>query len=193
LFEIDVIASHIFGEEFKWYNYRLDRIQDLQPKSWEADKLTQSLQAEIQEKEQIKPEYTPEHIQKQLESAYGFDFYNESATMLLRFNRDFSQRHIQGTNRHNTFKQQKKVIEFVREHLKLETDLTTQQKQSLFNKIQNSLNDYDYYSLEYRVGDNNVIMRLRAWCPNVEVILPWNLRQRMKEDIEKTWRLYESD
>lgn len=36
-------------------------------------------------------------------------------------------------------------------------------------------------------------MRLRSWSPNVEVILPGKLRQRMKEDIEKTWKLYESD
>jgi CRISPR-associated protein (TIGR03985 family) len=116
--------------------------------------------------------------------------------MLLRFNRDFSQRHIQDTNRHPTFtaiNKQERVTKFVTEQLKLETALTTQQQQSLLTKVQNAFDDYDYYTLDYRVGDNNVIMRLRAWCPNVEVILPWKLRQRMKEDIEKTWKLYESD
>ena len=33
-------------------------------------------------------------------------------------------------------------------------------------------------------------MRLRAWGAKVEVILPWNLRQRMKEEIETNYKLY---
>lgn len=36
-------------------------------------------------------------------------------------------------------------------------------------------------------------MRLRAWCPNVEVLLPWDLRRRIREDMAKTWKLYEDD
>jgi CRISPR-associated protein (TIGR03985 family) len=39
-------------------------------------------------------------------------------------------------------------------------------------------------------NDNNIVMRLRAWGPNVEVILPWHFRQRMTEDVEATYKLY---
>ena len=50
-----------------------------------------------------------------------------------------------------------------------------------------------YYTMNYRDGDNSVIMRLRAWCPNVEVLFPFDLRDRMREDMEKTWDLYKDD
>jgi len=48
-----------------------------------------------------------------------------------------------------------------------------------------------YYKLCYRVGDHNVIMRLRSWGPNVEVILPGDLRAQIKEYLEKNCKLYQ--
>ena len=116
------------------------------------------------------------------------------STMLLRFNRDFSDRYIQNTDRHSTFKQinSKKAKDFIQRQLKTNIYLDSSQKKQLTNILDCNLED-TYYLLDYRVGDNNVIMRLRAWCPNVEVIYSWNLRQRMREDIEQTWKLYESD
>ena len=177
---------------FNWYNYRLERIKNLQKKSWQANSTTQALQTEIYRENSLKYEYTPEYIQKQLNLAYGFDFYRPLSTMLLRFNRDFSQRYIENTDRHPTFlpiNDQQKLENLIAKS----GQLTSQQQQYLLEKVTNNIDDYDCYSLNYRVRDNNVIMRLRSWSPNVEVILPWDLRQRMKEDIEKTWKLYESD
>lgn len=112
--------------------------------------------------------------------------------MLLRFNHDFSRNYINNTDRHPTFikiNREENLKQLIIKH----QDLTEKQQQYLLDKIQDTTNNYDYYSLNYRVDDNNVIMRLRSWSPNVEVILPWNLRQRMKQDMEKTWKLYESD
>ncbi|WP_302480962.1 hypothetical protein [Nostoc sp. TCL240-02] len=34
------------------------------------------------------------------------------------------------------------------------------------------------------------MMRLRAWEPKVEVLLPGELRSRMANDIQETWKLY---
>ena len=179
---------------FTWYNYRLERINNLSSSSWDKSKITQQLKTIIHQNERVKSEYKPEHIYLELESAYGFDFYRPRATMLLRFNRDFNDRYIQNTDRHPTFKQidLKQAKDFIKSQLKTDNDLDSSQKKQLTNILDRNLED-TYYLLDYRVGDNNVIMRLRAWCPNVEVIYPWNLRQRMREDIEQTWRLYESD
>ncbi|MDF5731816.1 MAG: TIGR03985 family CRISPR-associated protein, partial [Rhizonema sp. PD38] len=47
-----------------------------------------------------------------------------------------------------------------------------------------------YCKVDYRVKDNNIVMRLRAWGPNVEVILPLHFRQDMKKDMEATYKLY---
>ena len=70
--------------------------------------------------------------------------------------------------------------------------MTNQKREQLKAQIKNYPDD-GYYTLKYRKNENSVIMRLRAWCPNVEVLLPWDLRQRMKEDMQKTWKLYEND
>jgi CRISPR-associated protein (TIGR03985 family) len=47
-----------------------------------------------------------------------------------------------------------------------------------------------YYSLQYRHGDNNVTMRLRAWRPKVEILLPYDLRQKVTADIVQEIGLY---
>ncbi|MBE9176702.1 TIGR03985 family CRISPR-associated protein, partial [Synechocystis salina LEGE 06155] len=51
---------------------------------------------------------------------------------------------------------------------------------------------HSYYRMDYRVDDNNVIMRLRAWGPNVEVLFPLQLRQRMADDSKTMATLYQS-
>jgi CRISPR-associated protein (TIGR03985 family) len=46
-------------------------------------------------------------------------------------------------------------------------------------------------------GGNNVeadvIMRLRSWGHNVEILCPPDLRQRMKEDYQKAWKIYQDN
>ena len=42
----------------------------------------------------------------------------------------------------------------------------------------------------FLINNNIFLMRLRAWGPNVEVILPWDLRQRMKTEMEATYSMY---
>ena len=52
--------------------------------------------------------------------------------------------------------------------------------------------------MNYRHGEHggynvepDVIMRLRAWGHNVEVLYPADLRKRMKEDYQKAWDIYQ--
>lgn len=47
------------------------------------------------------------------------------------------------------------------------------------------------YSLHYRVGDNSVIMRLRAWGHNVEVLFPDDLRDRIIKDLHAAYQVYQ--
>jgi CRISPR-associated protein (TIGR03985 family) len=63
------------------------------------------------------------------------------------------------------------------------------QKKQIISNIETHPADI-YCLIDYRENDNNIIMRLRAWGDNVEVMLPEQLRQRMKKDIEQTWQLY---
>jgi CRISPR-associated protein (TIGR03985 family) len=61
-------------------------------------------------------------------------------------------------------------------------------------KLQTRMNlfpDDAYYKLNYRVDDNDVIMRLRAWGANVEVLFPQNLRDRIIKDISETYSIYQ--
>ena len=181
-------------QENNWYNYRLDRIQinsiqelDENPQEVPQDIINKS--QEDQNKLELDQNELIMEIRHKMEEAYGFDFYLEEAEMILRFPQNFNKYYMKNTNRHETFKE----IDVRQALRKLkDADLTQQQIELLTAQIRNNPDD-GYYTLKYRQGDNTVIMRLRAWCPNVEVLLPWDLRQRMKKDMQETWKLYEND
>ena len=113
----------------------------------------------------------------------------------MRFDRYFYGNYIENTERDNLFKiiSLQAVENRIRQVHKRDENSQIDKKLLLSRlktpEYQNSV----YCQVNYYLDDNNVIMRLRSWSPNVEVILPWKLRQRMQEDIEKTWKLYESD
>jgi CRISPR-associated protein (TIGR03985 family) len=48
-----------------------------------------------------------------------------------------------------------------------------------------------YYGAWIRLGDINVLMRLRDWRPNGEVILPFSLRQQMAEEARQELCFYQ--
>jgi len=66
-------------------------------------------------------------------------------------------------------------------------------RQRLLRVIQSRPGEDAYYTAIYRQGDPNVLMRLQAWRPFVEVLLPWELRVRVAEDVRKEAQLYEED
>jgi len=172
--------------EIGWHNYRLDRIQEIIELDWENLTIPALLRQHCQ-----KQPLLPEYIQQKMAEAWGFDFYQDSQLMLLRFEREFHDSYIQDSFRHETFKQIKSPQDFPK--LMREFDRIPEAKKRLKEISQIFPDDqYAYYHTKYRVNDNNVIMRLRAWGQNVEVLLPFELRDRMAEDIEKTCQLYQN-
>lgn len=167
-------------EQLDWYDYRLDRIQDLQELQWNQINLPNFSPAICKEK-------TPQQIEAMMSEAFGFDFYKPKELLLLRFERYFHYRYVEGTEREEIFKKIP-FAEAVAEVKRADIDLAHKQ-QILQLLTQRSPQDI-YCRLYYRQGDNNAIMRLRAWGPKVEVFLPYSLRQRMTDDLRATWKLY---
>lgn len=175
------------GGKFDWHNYRIDRIQSIT--KLESDNnipvaisdYLQKSSDEICDKDMTLDGYLiSEKIESPLQEAYGFDFYLKSTEMILRFNRDFHDRYIKNTFRHRTFEQILTEDQF---------DESIYKYPNLKASLAKCPNDA-YYKIKYRINDNTVIMRLRAWGHNVEVISPPDLRKRIYDDMQKAWDLY---
>ncbi|MBD2297916.1 TIGR03985 family CRISPR-associated protein [Nostoc sp. FACHB-190] len=166
-----------------WYNYRLERIKSEDFLEWSDARVPQFLLDKYHHNTLPKPA----EVQEAIKQVWGFDFYQPSGLMLLRFNRDFHDSYIKDTFRHETFnlvKSNKQIIELVKKSAS-----NSAQEKYLLEVLQRYPQDA-YYTAKYRVNDNNVIMRLRAWGANVEVLLPIALRDRIIQDIQATAKLY---
>lgn len=174
-----------FGEsphqESNWCNYRLDRIQNLIALSWNDQRISPLLLQRYQQENLPQPEF----IQEEMAQVWGFDFYKNAAQMLLRFDRVHDQKYIQGTVRHETF--ERVSYEQARRLIRLDN---SEEQKSLLAILQARSPRDGYYTAFYREDDPNILMRLQAWRPFVEVILPMQLRQRVAADVEKEWKLY---
>ncbi|MDI9636308.1 TIGR03985 family CRISPR-associated protein [Geitlerinema splendidum] len=164
-----------------WYNYRLERINKLKTLSWDTPNLPLPQSEIINHPEN----YSPDYIQQELDSAYGFDFYENASLMLLRFGASFAQRYIDNSFRHPTFTK----LDSYQDALALIGHLKLPNPRKVLAHI-NQYPDAAYYTLRYRQNENNVIMRLQAWGPRVEVVFPLELRQIIRQEIEQTWQLY---
>jgi CRISPR-associated protein (TIGR03985 family) len=169
-------------DEISWYNYRLDRLRSLNKLEWSNSDIPDALKKQNQRNKL--PSF--HDIQEQLDTALGFDFNRESALMLLRFNADYHQRYIKDTVRHNTFK----MISTVEATELIENSQETKEKKQQLLKILKNFPKDAYYKLQYRVGDNNVFMRLLAWGANVEVLLPHFLRQEIIDELRLISKIY---
>lgn len=120
--------------------------------------------------------------------AWGFDFYLPRKLMLLRFDREFHDRYIHGTFRHQTFKSVKyqQAEQLIRQHTP-----QLEQQQRLLTVLKSRPRQDAYYQVYYREDDTNVGMRLRAWRPKSEVLLPWELRQSIAKEVETEFQLYQ--
>lgn len=165
-----------------WYNYRLDRIQDMKPLEWKRG-IPQLLLKRYQQNK-----LNPDYIQEQMAKAWGFDFYLPPKLMLLRFDREFHDRYIRDTFRHDTFEfvTYQQAEQLIRQHTR------QPQQQALLTVLQFRSPQDAYYRVYYREGDTNVGLRLRAWRPSGEVLLPWELRQSIAEEVETEFQLYKN-
>ncbi|EAW36538.1 TIGR03985 family CRISPR-associated protein [Lyngbya sp. PCC 8106] len=166
----------------QWYNYRLDKIIEIEDLSWTDLDLPQLL-FDSHQKRNLP---TPDEIQMQMDGvAWGFDFYLEHQVMLLRFDRQFSDYYIEGTFRHQTFQS---ISYEDAEQLIIKQGKT--EKQQLLKVLHSRSKTDAYYRLDYREGDTNVELRLRSWRPKVEVILPLKLRQKIAQEVQQEAQFY---
>lgn len=171
----------------QWYNFRLERVQKIQQLSWDYPQLSFSLQ-DIEDKK-----INVNYIQTEFEKAYGFDFYQPPKIALLKFDPNFAQRYIDNSFRHHTFEKIddiEEILSFIETETEVNTEENISEQNQIIDKVKQASN-HIYYLFTYRQNDNNVIMQLRSWSPNVEVLLPLDLRQRMREDMEKTYQFYQ--
>lgn len=166
-----------------WYDYRIDHIISLKELNWNDVDIP-----ELGAKCLGKKPPNLEQVRDLMGEALGFDFYEEAIEMFLWFNPYFYGNYIKETQRASKFKETEASL--VRTFIDRDKTLTKPQRQYLLSRIDDRPKD-KYYRIKYRKNDNNVVMRLRAWSPNVEVILPYELRRRMTEDMTQTWKFYQ--
>jgi CRISPR-associated protein (TIGR03985 family) len=172
--------------EHNWHNYRIDRIAAMRTLDWQ-DRLVPSALSNFRDNCSDADQII--EIQEEWENAYGGDFYQPQCRMLLRFNRDFHDRYIKNTFRHQTFRAipYAQVARTLHEQHPPDQDL-----QVAMARVRSQPQDA-YYRMDYRLNDHSVLMRLRAWSPNVEVLFPLDLRQRMADDIRQAWEFYQTE
>ena len=123
-----------------------------------------------------------------LKEAWGCDFYKETALMVLRFDRTFHQSYMQGISIHHTCT----AIDIDRAAT-LITQYTSnpEHRSALLQILQSRPTDDAYYQVTYRETDYYPLRWLRALGSEVEILLPWDLRQKMAVEIQKTRNLYQ--
>ena len=167
---------------FDWYDYRLDHIQQIAVMDWAAAPV--GLAAEC--KGASGP--SPAVVQDKMLEAWGFDFYRPATDLVLRFDRYFYAQYVEQTER-ATFLQRLSYQQV--EGLVKRAALKDERLKGLVVALKDRSPEDEYRRVSYRVGDNNVVMRLRAWGANVEVLLPGDLRERMGETgaaaLEAVW------
>lgn len=169
-----------------WYDYRLDRIIELNESPINVDNV--SIPKDFLDKCYGKNPPGPDDIKNKMSDVWGFDIYKPQELLVLRFEQYFYGNYIEGTERNEMFtKISRKQVE---KTVKSYTHISLVEQKKLLSIVQSRPDSDIYCKIDYRVDDNNIVMRLRAWGAKVEVILPWNLRLRMKEDMEANYKLY---
>ncbi len=172
--------------QIDWYDYRLDRIIQLNNLTQNLDNV--NIPKHFLDRCQGKYPPSPDNIKDEMSAAWGFDIYKQQELLLLRFDQYFYANYIHRTERDEMFKKisQKQAEMLVKSH----TPTASLAQKNLLSVVQSRSESDIYCKVDYRVKDNNIVMRLRAWGLNVEVILPFHFRQDMKKDMEATYKLY---
>ncbi|MBD2454069.1 TIGR03985 family CRISPR-associated protein [Nostoc sp. FACHB-87] len=171
--------------EINWYKYRLDRIisQHIETLDWTDTRVPQLLRQQYSNNKLP----TPKTVNTKLKEVWGCDFYKDKELMILRFERDFHNRFIQGISIHDAFK----MIDYQMVARLIKQNTPNVKHQKVILEILESRPSTDaYYQVDYRVNDYYVLRWLRALGSKVEVLLPLNLRQEMAEESQNVWNLY---
>ena len=163
--------------QFGWHNYRLDRITSKRFKvlAWGDPEIPQQLKADWRSGRLP----LPEQVRSQLDAAWGFNFYLPSALLIIRFPARFARWYVNDTVRHPTFQpvSYKSLPQLICQEIQ-----SQEEQEKLLQIIKQRSPKDTYYKAWIRLGDINVLMRLRDWRPNGEVIAPLSVRQTLKEE-----------
>ncbi|CEJ42327.1 Uncharacterized protein apha_00169 [Umezakia ovalisporum] len=162
--------------ELAWHNYRLDRIasENLHILPWiDAD-----VPKELKQMWQKGNLPTPTEIQTELNAAWGFNFYFKREFLILRFPPAFAKRYVDNTFRHPTFK----AIPYTQLPQQIRKNMPNSEQRKVLDILQNKAPSDAYYIGWIRTGDINVLMRLRDWRPNGELIAPLSIREQLKQE-----------
>lgn len=166
--------------KINWHNYRLDRISspNLQVLAWGDPQIP----LQLREKRRRGELPTPEEVQTQLDKAWGFNFYHPKELLILRFRPEFADWYVENTHRHPTFKkvQYQTLFELIKNQIP-NLSQRGQIKQILSQRLPTDA----YYIAWVRINDINILMRLRDWRPNGEVIAPLSYRQRLAQEVKQ--------
>ncbi|WP_031293430.1 TIGR03985 family CRISPR-associated protein [Leptolyngbya sp. Heron Island J] len=175
----------VFGQPdtMDWRNYRLDRIQALEPLSWDNGLVPASLKQQYLQGELP----APDEIQLRMAEAWGFDYYQPKDVLLVRFDSVWDQRYIRNSLRHPTFKQ----IDYGQAQALVAQTLRGELRQQMLDLLTSRSDQDAYYRAVYRRNDPNVKQRLRAWRPHIEVLLPWPLRQQFGQEVMVESQFYQ--
>jgi CRISPR-associated protein (TIGR03985 family) len=167
-----------------WHNYRLDRIvsERVMVLPWGDPTVPQTLK-ELRDTGELP---TPQDVDAALEAAWGFNFYLPRAWLLMRFSPWFARWYVDQTERHDTFGPVTYDVlqDLVSQHV------PPSEQAAVLSVIQARSPQDVYYAGWIRMGDINVVMRLRDWRPQGEVIAPWGLRQRMAVEVQEEMAHY---
>lgn len=168
-----------------WHNYRLDRIQSQQLRilPWGDPAVPNELRTLWRSGSLPQPEF----VQHCLEEAWGFNFYLPKSPMILRFPAKFAQDYVTHTYRHPTFQaiDYSQILNWLAKSLDSNLNLTIIQTLLQTKSPQDS-----YFRAWVRLGDINIVMRLREWRPAGEVLFPLELRQTMLQELEQEQSQY---
>ncbi|NEQ47571.1 MAG: TIGR03985 family CRISPR-associated protein [Leptolyngbya sp. SIOISBB] len=164
---------------FGWHNYRLDRIvsERVTVIPWGNPKVPKSLK----EKRDCGELPAPRDVEEALEQAWGFNFYLPRSWLLMRFSAWFARWYVDQTERHETFGPvtYEALPSMILQHVPTG-------EQAMVKEVLRARSPQDvYYAGWVRMGDINVVMRLRDWRPQGEVIAPWGLRQQMAVEVQQ--------
>jgi CRISPR-associated protein (TIGR03985 family) len=183
-------APYLFGygyyrqddgvSRLQWYDFRLDHVQRLTVLDWASSGVDGSLL----ERRRSLP--LPDEIHDEMAEVWGFEFYRPADWLLLRFDRYFYSTYIEPTERARLFTRMTigevgrwvGRLEDGGERLRLQRVLALRSEKDVFCRVR------------FRVGDRNILMRLRAWGFNVEVLLPVGLRSQVGEEVMRLRKLY---
>ncbi|NJM99823.1 MAG: TIGR03985 family CRISPR-associated protein [Phormidesmis sp. RL_2_1] len=164
---------------FGWHNYRLDRIVSAQLEivDWRDSQVPKILKT-CHTKDKLP---TSAEVSDALAEAWGFNFYLPRHLLIMRFPPNFAKWYVHQSDRHATF--QPIAYEKLSALIKREITDSKAKKTALDILSQRDPKDA-YYRAWIRLGDINIVMRLRDWRPAGEVIAPLALRQQMQQESE---------